>query len=333
MYEKTKKIGVVVFLTILIWAWAYLALEQPTSQPGTLNVSAIRQDVLVTFVDREAPVNLELELKGPAAKVDELLQRLHASDNDKEKERLDFYFTAEKKNNQWPTSINVLELVKTSEKIKNLNLTVISCEPQLVKIKVEEMSSQWLTIQCLDEDGRIITHKTIDPPNVEMFVPRGFKDTAKVSLTGEQIEEARKSSTTVKPYIKLRGKRKFSNVSVKVELSSTEEPLSDSPIQPMIGFLFSKKLQGKFTVKLLNEKDLITMTISATQDALEAYKKTPNQILIEVRDRDEYDTGEILRLVTYNFPQEYVRKNEIKLLSDPQQARFKLVPVTPKMSE
>ena len=28
MYEKTKKFLVVVFLTLLIWIWAYMALEQ-----------------------------------------------------------------------------------------------------------------------------------------------------------------------------------------------------------------------------------------------------------------------------------------------------------------
>ena len=39
MIDKIKKIAVVIFLTLLIWAWAYLALEEEIIQTATLDIA------------------------------------------------------------------------------------------------------------------------------------------------------------------------------------------------------------------------------------------------------------------------------------------------------
>jgi len=58
------------------------------------------------------------------------------------------------------------------------------------------------------------------------------------------------------------------------------------------------------------------------------------QVILEIDDGDK-DKGseEIRRDLFYNFPPEFVRRDEIMLNQAPVQARFRLVPVTPVVSE
>ena len=91
-----------------------------------------------------------------------------------------------------------------------------------------------------------------------------------------------------------------------------------------------KNLMEKYRVELSNEKELTGSTgIIATDDAHAAFEKMAYQVLVEIRDSDEKETGEITRQVIYNFPPEYVRSNEIELSGQPPAAKFKLVPIPP----
>jgi len=65
MFEKFKKTAVVVILTLLIWTGSYLALEQNITRTATLDILS-RPSLLVTFVNAERPIEIELTLKGPA---------------------------------------------------------------------------------------------------------------------------------------------------------------------------------------------------------------------------------------------------------------------------
>jgi hypothetical protein len=336
MLDKVKKFAAVASLTLLIWAWAYLALEQMIIESGTLNISpATGPNILVSF-DREAPVRLKLSIEGPASKIAEFRRRLMANDDDLDKERLDFFYNAEKENQAAPGkySLNVLQFLKNDTGLKRLGLKVESCDIENIDVTVEELQEQWLPVQCLDENGSPLAHSTIEPANVRMFVRKDSVPDllkAKVTLTPLKIEQARKEPILEKPYVEFApGKRKYADIRVEIKLPSAGEMLQDRILQPTIGFVLSKNLQGKYNIELINENALTSATkIKASDDAWLIYdKRTPYQIIVEARDGDENESGEISRQVIYNFPLEYAQKQEIKLNEPTREARFKLNPVS-----
>jgi len=334
MIDKIKKIAVVIFLTLLIWAWAYLALEEEFNQTATLTVSQTSPDLFVSF-DVDTPVTMELKLKGSAAKVAESKRKLNAHDTDPEKERLDFYYDAvtEKQAQPGTHTLEVLSFLNSTTKMKSLGLTVESCkiegrEVATIAVTVEKLVEKWLTVQCLDETGAILEHETIEPAQVRMFVRPDYNSKAKVTLTEQQIKKAREYSVYVPPYVYLAPNiRTHADTRVTIKLLSAEVSLQDRPLQPTIGFVFSKNLQGKYSIELLNESELTETTqFRATGAAWAVYKdKTPYQVLVEVKDGDEA-TEEVSREVVYNFPVEFVEKGQIRLNEPRRQAKFKLVP-------
>jgi hypothetical protein len=53
----------------------------------------------------------------------------------------------------------------------------------------------------------------------------------------------------------------------------------------------------------------------------------PYQVTLEIDDEDATATEPLRRNLIYNFPDEYLRKDEIKLNQQPATARFKLMPL------
>lgn len=336
MLNIVKRLAATAFLTLLIWIWAYLALEQEIVESGTLNISpATSQSILVSF-DKEVPVRLKLSIKGPASKIAEFRRRLLADDNDQDKERLDFFYNVEMQGKTEAGSfpLDVLQFLKNDTRLKRLGLTVESCDIENVEVTVEKLEERWLPVQCLDENGSVLTHSTIEPARVKMFVRRDWGSelsVAKVTLAPLQTEKARKETIIEKPYVELvPGKRKYADIRVEIKLPSAVELLQDRILQPTIGFVLSKNLQGKFDIELLNENDLTSATkIKASDDAWSAYdKRTSYQVLVEARDGDENVEGEISRLLIYNFPLEYAQKQQIRLNEPLREARFRLKPLT-----
>ena len=332
MLEKLKKTAVVVILTLLIWTGAYLAQEEDIPIIATLDILSSRS-LLVTFVGQQRPIEIELELKGPGGKVRQLEKMLRSDDPDK-KEKFDFYFDVEEDGKAEPGKqfIDVLQLLKKSAKIRDYNLTVISCKPSIVDIEVEKLVKRTLTIQCIDKDTRAeLVAKNITPsPTVEMYVRESWTDAdlkAKVVLTPEQIVKAKNDYITMKPFIELApGEQpRYAADFHKIILSSTILPTTS--LQPSIGYICSENILEKYDIELLNEKDLTTvMSFRATREAEEEYRKTTWHLVIRV---NETEPGEVVTVpVIYNFPQQYVRNGEIEPI-DPDsapKAKFKLVP-------
>lgn len=334
MREQIKKLIVVISLTLLIWAWAYLADEEVATQTVTLDVSpTTSNDILVTF-DVDTPVSYELDLKGPAAKVAELRGKL-LSDDPKEKERLNFYWDVEheKKTHLEQYSLDVLEFIKDSDKMKTLGLTVEPAKITPIKIKIEKLVKKTLTIRVLDKDGAAIKTKTIEPANtVEMFVHSEWADNklnAYITLTDSQIEQARREYVNGQPYVMLNNDTKREAGLYKITLPPTAEAMKTEGYQLRVGYQISKVLMETYRVELTNEKVLTGSTgIIATDDAHAAFEKMDYQVLVEIRDNDKIET-EISRQAIYNFPPEYVRSNEIRLSEKPRMAKFKLVRIQP----
>ncbi len=332
MLEKFKKTAVVIILTLLIWTGAYLTLEEIITRTATLDIS-FNRSLLVTFVNDERPVEIAVTLKGPAGKIRQLEEMLQSNDPDK-KEKFEFYFDAEEDGKAAPGRhiIDVPELLEKTAKIRNYNLTIVSCDPSIVDIKVEKLVKKTLMIQCIDkETGAELVAKNITPsPTVEMYVRKSWPESdlkAKVVLTPEQIVKAKNDYITMKPFIELApGEQpRYAADFHKIILPSTILPTTS--LQPSIGYICSENILEKYDIKLLNEKELTTvMSFRATREAEEEYRKTTWHLLIRV---NETEPGEVVTVpVIYNFPQQYVRNGEIEPI-DPDsalKAKFKLVP-------
>jgi hypothetical protein len=333
MFDRIKKIAAVIFLSILIWAYAYLAQEEPLSRMGTLAIGGGgRPDLQVTF-DRPTPITLNLTLRGPASKIAVLKRRLLAPDSDRDSERLDFLYDAETEHSQ-PGSytLNVLDFLQASEKLRNLGVRVASCDVATVQVTVDQLVQKQLTVQCVDSTGKILQPETLEPATVAMFVRKEYDGPATVTLTSQLMEQARKSVLSLRPYVTLGNQQVFAKTSVTVKLPATEILLQSRPLQPRVGFLISRNLLGKYQVELVNEDQLTSVTaILATPEAFSEFEKQVYQVLVEIRDDDVTlaTTEGIKRPVIYNFPPASVRLGEIQL--DPaapvRQAHFRLIPL------
>jgi len=333
MIEKLKKAAVVLILTLLIWTGSYLALEQKITRTATLDILSSRP-LLVTFIGTERPIEIELTLKGPAAKIAQLKKMLQ-SDNPDEKEKFDFYFDAEEEGKAKPGRylINVPELLKKNTKIRSYNLSIESCKPETVEIEVEKLVKKILAIQCLDGISHIeIIPDNITPsPTVEMYVKADWPAEAlkaKVFLTPEQIAKARHDYVTIQPFIELApGESPRYADYHNVILPSTALP--DRSLQPSIGYICTKNIREKYNIELINENELTSTTsFRATERAWKEYtEKTTPHLLIPI---SENESGEITTVsVIYNFPQQYLRNGEIELIDSDSapKAKFKLTPI------
>ena len=143
------------------------------------------------------------------------------------------------------------------------------------------------------------------------------------------ILQAVSSPVTKTPYIVLPGGRP-KNSATTVEITTTPEKdrrASVSIDTVVLGFIFSTTLKGKYDVEVANLKDLINpISVRATAEAKRAYENSIYQVLLEIDD-DDVGSEERNRPLIYNFPPEFVRKDEIVLDQSPVTAKFKLIEI------
>ncbi|MBN1817084.1 MAG: hypothetical protein JW828_06960 [Sedimentisphaerales bacterium] len=331
--DKIKKLAVVAFLTLLIWAYAYLALEETVQRTGSLALEKPPPQLLVSFVDREGPVNLDLVLKGSASRVAEFKKRWRLAPEDPDKESLDFYYDVirESASDVGLHSVDVFEFLQQSEKLKDLGLSINSCSPETVEVRVQQLIEKEMVVQVRNTRGQTVLHETVDPALVRMYVLPEYDGPAIVTLTDQQIEQARRIAQKARPYVLLGNRRTEAEQQVNIVLPSVEQTLKIRPFQPSrIGYLISPTLQGRFDVQLINPDELRSSTsIKASDTAMDAYDKSLFHIYILIRDEDvgaDPQDG-VTRAVLYNFPSDYIRSGEILLNQEPRQARFRLVPL------
>jgi hypothetical protein len=326
MRDWIKKFLAVIFLTLLIWAWAFLSLETDHTWVVTLKPApASAADYWITFNKGQEQIeNLRLTFKGAPAKISELVGRYR-------NEKLDFFYDPKEfghdKGGEF--KLDMAEYFRRHPKMKEYALTLESCMPEKIDVKVEKLTPKLLVVQCIDENGAAIKHESIEPAQVDIPVRNDYTGTAYVTLTTQQIERARRLPVTEKPYVEIAaGKRQYAEKMVKVTLPATE-PLKEQVIQPMIGYIISPALLGKYKIELVNESELKTIrNIRATDKAFEAYKKQRYHVLIEIRDGDEALSEIPPRPVLYNFPSEFLKDGQIEAPNPPQQAQIKLTPLS-----
>jgi hypothetical protein len=270
-------------------------------------------------------------LKGPASRIDDVKRKLNAGWL-----ILEFFLDAQQEGmtNAGDYNLDVLSFLRKSDQIKQLGLTVESCELDRLTVKIVELFKKPLSVQCFDE-GRIpLEAESIEPSKVEMFVPDywgGEKLTAEVKLGRREIEQARVSAIEKTPFIELAaGQRREASTAVKIKMPPAEDVLKNYTITAAtLGFILSANLQGKYEAEITNLNEVISpIAIKATPQAKQTYEGMRYQVILEIDDED-VKSEESRREVVYNFPPEFVRRGEIILNQPPVQARFKLVPFSP----
>jgi len=329
------KIMAVVFITVLIWVWADLALDESFSV-SKININITKSanpDLWVSFSDASSASINKVVLRGPASKVADVKRRLNDGSL-----VLKFFLGPEQTEivaSPGEHNLNVLTFLRQSDQIKQIGLTVQSCEPETISVNVVRLVKKPLTITCVDETQNVIKAVTIDPKQLDAFVPEdwsGEKLTANVLLARREIDQARLSAVEKTPFIELApGQIRELQATVKITLPLEEDLLVDYTITTArLRFSLSPNIQGKYKVVVDNLDEVIrTITIRATADAKRAYEKMPYQVTLQIDDEDAVSTEPLRRNLVYNFPEDYIRRDEIRLNQQPVTARFKLTPLTP----
>jgi len=337
MIKKIKygKILAVIFLTVLIWVWADLAVDKTiTVSSARITVAeSINPALWVSFTNEHKPsVPIEqIELKGPASRTAKLKRRLEQGSL-----ILECFLDPEQENmtTGGQYTLNILDFLKKRDQIKQHGLNVISCKPEQLTVNVVQLVPKSLEVRCVDKDNNLVKTETINPTEVRMYVPEDWQGEnlrAKVQLTPREIRQARITAIQKKPYIELApGHIRFTPNPVAITTTPEEDLLEDYTITTaVLGFSFSANLQGKYRVNLLNPDSVISaITIKATPEARRAYEQMRYQVILEIEDEDAKSEEPLRRQLIYNFPPEYLRNDEIRLNQQPVSARFELISLT-----
>lgn len=340
MSDRLNKIMVVVFLTLLIWTWAYMSLEKNKTLPGTLEVSpSVDDSVLTTFslIDAEYRMTAvplgALNFKGSPTRISELEKKYDLLQNDPDRERLNFYYVPPQDQPEGVFQLNLFEFIKEHPKTHELALSLESCTPKQVNVHIEHLERTKIKVQCVDEYGSEIPGAEPDPAFVYMYVRKGSREPAMVMLTSQQIDLARKQPLLVQPYVNLgiAGVVRDSKEKVKVRIRSGVllRQRSFQTTKP-VGLIISPELQRKYEVTILNDKEIRDVTsIRATDEAFAAYENVDFPFLIEIKESDVNLSEVPLKSIIYNFPPEFVRGGQIELdpTKLPRTAKITIKPV------
>jgi len=332
---KYSKIAIVIFLTVLIWVWADLALDETLSVPGaTIIVAEVPEssdDLWVNFAGKASASIDNIVLKGPASKIAEIKREL--TDGSLEL-KFSLYPDWQRISTAGSHTINVLDFIKESEEMRYLSgLTAESCEPNTLTVDVVKLVERPLTVQCVDQSGNSQKTESIVPPTVNMLVPGEWgndKLIATIRLTQSEIERARKTPVKKNPYVELAPEQiREVAASVTIKLSPEEDPLTVQRIEDAtLVIAMSPTLLAKYYVDVTNLPSVLnSIAVKATTDAKRAYEDQllPHMTLY-IFDSDTEKGQEVQRKrVHYNFPPESVRKGEIELSQEPATAEFKLM--------
>lgn len=334
MLKKVKfsKLAVVMFLTILVWVWADLALDE--NRPiyhATIIIGRTKPNQWVTFSRGNSMLDVnEIVLRGPASKINNTEQLININP-----QKLEFPLVIDQFRIEKPGTytLSVEDIINKSGWIKQLGLSIKSCDPCEVSINVVSLSEQELDVQCYDDKGLTINLET--PQKIRMYVPEDWRKTASVVLSEDDIQRAIKQPIEKKPYIVLpTGVPKYADKAVEIKLSQQIKLLGQQKVQnAKIGYCLSENLQkGQCKIEVENMPDILNIEILTTPDAKVAYESQWVQVELEIHDDDIVTTqkdGIVRREVYYRLPEDYVRLNQIKLAKDKVTARFKVTSISP----
>jgi hypothetical protein len=334
MLKKVKfsKLGLVIFLTILIWVWADRALDE--TRPiynAAIVISRTKPNLWVSFPQGSSIDVNEIVLKGAASQINSFEQEI--TNNPR---KLEFTLVVEEFNLDKPGThtVPVKDIIKQSSWIEKSGLSIVKCDPCEVHVNTVALSQKPLDVQCFDEDEMPRNLET--PQQVSMYVPTDWRGTARVDLKSDEVQRAIKQPIAKKPYIRLpNGQPKIADTTVEIKLSPQENNLEPMKVKNVtVGYSLSENiLKGHYQIDITNMQDILNFDILATQAAKEAYEGQLFQVEVEVYDKDLETMKKdkiVRREVYYKFPEEFVRSNQIKLAQEkPADAQFTITPAQP----
>jgi len=343
--RRLRKIVATLIFTTLIWVFADLALdEELTVSNLKLSVAkSVNPTLWVTFSGQSAVPLEKVVLKGSARRIAEARQRINAGRFIRE-----FYFDPEQEKMAIPGDqpLKVAEFLKGADGIRQLGLTVISADPNILTVSVVELQKKQVVVRCLDDNQNPLKVASIEPAQVEAFVPAergGAALEAKVSLSRREVEQARLAPVEKTPIVELApGQTREAASSVKITLPKEQDRLQEYLVTSVrLGVSLSANLEGKYKVELVNPEAVMgSVAIRATPEAKRAYENVRYHVILEIDDSDKDSRPdkslptaaaetpvELRRDLIYNFPPEFLRRDEITLNQSPVQARFRLTPI------
>jgi len=341
MARKVKygKIAIVIFLTVLIWVWADLGQDEEWPVPKlAISVAKSADPALwASFEGQDESLASSVSinnivLKGPASRIADVKQMWNRGSLD-----LGVFLAPEQEQMTEPGGhpLDVLTFLKRSEKIRRLGVTIESCEPKTVVVQITKLVEQLVTVECFDESG-VPQKAQVKPEKVNAFVPVDRTLTAKVRLTSSEIKQARSSAIKKKPYIEMPDRQTIEvSTDVEIIMPPAEDVLRNYTVKaPKLLFALSPTLQDRYKVEVTNWNEVIRgFTIRATLEAGRAYESQPFQMILCILDGDEKNQDEQSKPVIYHLPEDFVRRDEIKVPEPPAEARFKLVPRSDEATE
>jgi hypothetical protein len=337
---KLGKISVTVFLTALIWVWADLAIDEQLELPGAVTITVAKASDPNLWVALETGASIlrpsltidRVVLKGPASRIAEV-STVRPSLRNKGDLDLDLFLSPEQVGLSETTTrtFDTLTLLRASNAIRKLGLTVETCEPATLTVRVRRLRIESVPVECVDERGNSIPAATVEPPRVNMRVPPGEVSVAWIRLNAEEQRQAREKALEKVPYFDLAdGQRREAVQKVKAKLPPAEDALRQYPVAATLGFCMSQNLQAKYKVELREDPTVAPVApvlILATMAAHQEYDKMPFHMILYIEDSDKPGQEYISREMVFNFPEEYVRRGEIKLDGVAPKVQFRLLPI------
>ena len=324
---KFSKITIVVFITVLIWVWADLALDETLPEKTAVVVvdESVDPKLWISF-DKSPSANIKITLSGPHAAVTTMDMELR-----KGLKPLEFVFNAVQEQMDKPGthSLKLLEFLQKDRQLRRRGLKVESCDPNVLSVNVVELFKKSLAVECFDMSGNPLKAQSIEPSKVDAFVPADSRLTAKIRLTKAEIEQARKAPMKKIPNVELAAEHiRESSTAVTIKLAPEEDPLTSQRIDnATLVIAMSPTLLAQYYAEITNLPTVYYITVRATNVAKQAYEnqQLPHMTLYIFDDDIKEGQKGLRRAVHYNFPEKYVRTGEIELVGEPTQAEFKLI--------
>ncbi|MCP4454301.1 MAG: hypothetical protein GY809_22815 [Planctomycetes bacterium] len=329
---KIKKIFAVVFLTVLIWVWSDLALDETAdlSQIPVMLGNSSDPNLLVSFVDdaellTDRIVINTVSIKGPVAAVEQMKARERTNS-------LDLHLVLEP--DKWELTEpmdapawSLVNFVKRSPAIDDSGLSIDSCVPRTASIRVMRLAKRSLVVQCVDQNRSTIPAQ-ITPSTIQMYVPEAWPEdrlVADVELSAIDLNRAQSDiPIDLIPFVDISGRIKRAKQSVKVRLSESVTNLTSQVIEnPKFCLVVDPIIQRDYKIVISREVEALRRILfKGTNAAKRAYQNEPYHVELVV-ERD----GSQSAILKYRFPREYVEKNQLKPDDSPLDTiDFKLVP-------
>lgn len=325
---KYSKITIVIFITVLIWVWADLALDE--TLPGKSAVIVVDESVdekLWISFNQSPSADIKITLSGPHTAVTTLDMQLR-----KRQKPMEFVFNAVQEQMDKPGthSLKLLEFLQKDRELRRRGLKVQSCDPNQLSVNVVELFKKSLTVECFDVSGNPLKAQSIEPSKVDGFVPAESRLTARILLTKSEVEQAKNAPMKKTPIVELAPEHiRESSTAVMIKLAQEEDPLTVQRVEyATIGIDMSPFLLAKYYAEITNLPNVLSsISVRATKEAKEAYEnqRLPHMTLFIFESDIKQGQEDYRKAVHYNFPEKYVRTGEIELAGEPAQAEFKLI--------